>query len=90
MRELPSIERFTEKLINRIADTMPSRTMRSQIDAVIRHRDVLSPKQQRRLVSALRGTAKRFDQFADRVEEASDGAAADQQPMRALERDLLV
>jgi hypothetical protein len=65
----PPIGRFTITLANAIGD-QPSEAMKDKLKALIKygHCDALHPRDHAMLVRAVRGLAKRWHDYADRLE----------------------
>jgi hypothetical protein len=70
-RVMPNLSRFCEMLTNKIGEMLPKSgddTLREKLNAVIQWRAETSAGDRNRLVSALRGLAKRANLYADRLE----------------------
>jgi hypothetical protein len=66
-KPLPTIEQFCEKLARALVDTPTPRTA-AKINRIIKFKEHLRVQDRRLLAGALRGLAKRAEQYAAKVE----------------------
>ncbi len=66
--KLPSIGKFTERLINTIGG-LPTKATEDKLAMVIEYREELHAKERNRLANALRASANRITKFADRLDD---------------------
>jgi hypothetical protein len=65
--KLPPIEQFAEQVARDLVD-IPSSRMRDKLDALVKFKDHLSKSDRRLVIGALRGVAKRVEQYAGKLE----------------------
>ena len=66
-KKVPPLEKFVEHLVAVLGD-LPSDRTKEKLDAVVKFQDHMHGQDRKSLLSALRGAAKRFTAYADKLE----------------------
>jgi hypothetical protein len=69
-KPLPTVEKFIYGFVRQLAD-VPSQRLRLKINSLILAKDDTASSELRRVISALRGVAKRFERMADELEKTN-------------------